>query len=70
MSQSAFGVKPGEQAAQLFIAGGITVSDLVFLERRDHAIAGNMVDPLITVAGLMPVTRIFGESEIASSRTR
>ena len=26
-----------------------------------------MVDPLITVAGLIPLTRIFGDKEIASS---
>ena len=27
---------------------------------------GNMVEPLTTVAGLMPLTRIFGAKEIAN----
>jgi len=70
MSQSALGVELREHSAKLII-GGPVVERIEYLVSDEMTRSrGNIVEPLTTVAGLIPFTRTFGASDIANSRTR
>jgi hypothetical protein len=70
VGERALGVEGGEQVAQLVVGERLFKGMLYLVSEARTRSRGNMVEPLTTVAGLMPLTRTRGARPTASSRTR
>ena len=70
VGQRPLGVDLRQQGTQLLIGEASAKGMLYFASEALTRSRGNMVEPLTTVAGLIPLTRTLGDRVTASSRTR